>query len=65
MSPAQRHLIAADWANHHAHDCHRCDPPSIDRPMTRSCGTGIQLDQAFLRTWRGQVLALTDQAVQS
>ena len=60
MSPAQRQLIAWEIATTHAHLCPHCQPPSLDRPMTRRCGTGIKLDLDAVRAWRDTVLALSD-----
>ena len=62
MSPAQRRLIAWEIATTHAALCPHCRPPSLDRPMTDRCRTGIRADLEAVRTWRNAVLALTDRS---
>ena len=47
----------------HAADCGLCDRPSIDRPMTTRCRTGLRHDAAVIGTWRSKVDALSDRLV--
>jgi len=60
MSPAQRRLIAWEIATTHAALCPHCRTPSLDRPMSRRCRTGIRADLEAVRTWRDAVLSLSD-----
>lgn len=60
IPPARRRLIAWEIATTHAHLCPHCTAPSLDRPMTRRCRTGIRADLDAVRAWRDTVLALTD-----
>lgn len=63
MTPAQRHELARDIAVTHADVCPHCTTPSLDRPMTTRCRTGMAMDGRMIATWRTRIDALTDRAV--